>query len=106
VGSPPSELIKVGSNPDEDTIILHPRFFQPKEGGSTATQEALRAHELFHVWQRAETPDFDHLFKAEAKRNQLRGGEPWDNIFEKQAYAFEIAVKKDLIQRGFPERVH
>lgn len=95
----PIALIKVGSNPGPRLIILHPDYY--KKG--TATGEALRAHELFHVWQRSVVPNFNEAFTKEAIRVERAGLQPWDNGFERPAYQFEQMVKERLLEQGFPD---
>ena len=90
-------LVKVGSNPAPWLIVLHPEFYL----AGTATGEALRAHEMFHVWQRTVVPNFDAEFAKEAAITEADGKEPWENPYEKPAYAFEQDIKQKLIERGF-----
>ena len=97
----PSAFIKIGSNPGPRLIILHPDYY--KKG--TATGEALRAHELFHVWQREVIPNFNQAFTKEAIRVEAAGLQPRDNGFERPAYQFEQMVKEALLAEGYPEAV-
>lgn len=91
-------LTKIGSNPGPRDIELHPDYYQR----CTATGEALRAHEYFHVWQRSVVPDFDQAFTREAIRTENLGLPPWENGFERPAYQFEQQVKERLLERGYP----
>lgn len=91
-------LIKIGSNPDENTIVLHPDYY--KEG--TASGEALRGHEMVHVQQREEIPDFERLFHEEAVRIEALGLKPWENKFERPAYEAERIMRDELLARGYP----
>ena len=79
--------------------MLHPSFYKP----GTATGEALRAHELYHVWQRAVYPDFDRLFSKYAEETEQAGLDPWENPYEKPAYAFEEKVKEYLLSQGLTD---
>jgi len=79
--------------------VLHPNFYTP----GTATGEALRAHELYHVWQRSTDPDFANKFAETAKAIEDAGQDPWDNPYEKPAYEFEEAVKQHLLNKGLPD---
>ena len=92
-------MVKIGSNPKAGLIVLHPNFYKP----GTATGEALRAHELYHVWQRSVYPDFENLFSKFAKETEEAGLEPWDNPYEKPAYEFEQKVKAHLLTQGLPD---
>ena len=77
--------------------MLHPGFYKP----GTATGEALRAHELFHILQRSEDPGFAEKFSKATKQTERAGLEPWENPYERPAYEFEQAVKDYLIkERG------
>ena len=78
-------------------IVLHPDFYKPQ----TATGEALRAHELYHVWQRSVYPNFEKLFSDAAVATELARMEPWDNPYEKPAYEFEERVKEYLLSKGY-----
>jgi len=71
----------------------------------TASGEALRAHELFHVYQRSVLPNFEELFAQEAIQTERAGRMPWENGFERPAYLFEQAVRARLLERGFPAAV-
>ena len=96
----PSAMVKIGSNPEPGLIVLHPDFYTPL----TASGEALRAHELFHVDQRRQDPDFAAKFARAADETERRGLPPWENPYEKPAYEFEQAVKKHLMEeKGLPE---
>jgi hypothetical protein len=79
--------------------VLHPSYYQP----GTATGEALRAHELFHIQQRGEIPGFAKKFADAAQRTHDQGLKPWENPYEIPAYEFEEAVKAYLLARGYPE---
>ena len=80
-------------------IVLHPDFYKPE----TATGEALRAHELYHVWQRSIDPDFANKFARVADEIEAAGKQPWDNPYEKPAYEFEESVKQYLLRQGYKE---
>lgn len=97
----PAALVKIGSNPDPDTIVLHPRYYRPWQ--FTATQEALRAHEYYHVWQRANIDDFESVFHENAVATEKAGLDPWENPLEEPAYDFEQMVKQELLSQGYPE---
>jgi hypothetical protein len=95
----PTKLVKIGSNPEEGVIVLHPDYYKPR----TATGEALRAHELYHVWQRSVYPNFKELFAFAADETEKAGLEPWENPYEKPAYEFEQSVKEHLLAKGYRE---
>ena len=76
---------------------MHPDFYHP----GTATGEALRAHELYHIWQRSVYPDFANKFATAARVTEESGLEPWENPYEKPAYEFEQQVKAHLLSKGF-----
>ena len=80
-------------------IVLHPDFYKPQ----TATGEALRAHELYHIWQRSIDPDFANKFARVANETEEAGKQPWDNPYEKPAYEFEESVKQHLLRQWLPE---
>ena len=92
-------MVKIGSNPESGLIVLHPDFYKP----GTATGEALRAHELYHIWQRSVIPDFPDKFAQLAKETEAAGLDPWENPYEKPAYEFEQRVKAYLLKQGYPE---
>ena len=94
-----NRLVKIGANPEPGLIVLHPDFYHPR----TATGEALRAHELYHVWQREVYPDFEKRFLEAAQATEDAGLDPWENPFEKPAYEFEEKVKDHLRARGYAE---
>lgn len=94
-----NKLVKIGSNPEPGVIVLHPDYYTPR----TATGEALRAHELYHVWQREVYPNFEERFLQAALETEQAGLDPWENPFEKPAYEFEVKVKEHLLARGYPE---
>jgi hypothetical protein len=91
-------LVKIGSNPEPGLIVLHPNFYKP----GTATGEALRAHELYHIWQRSFIPDFPEMFAELAKQTEKAGLDPWENPYEKPAYEFEQQVEAYLLKKGHP----
>ena len=93
-----NRLVKIGSNPERGLIILHPDHYTAQ----TASGEALRAHELYHVWQREVYPDFENLYLAAALETEDAGLDPWENPYEKPAYEFEQQVKEHLIAKGYP----
>ena len=93
-----NRLVKIGSNPEPGGIVLHPDYYTPR----TATGEALRAHELYHVWQREVYPNFEERFLQAALETEQAGLDPWENPFEKPAYEFEEKVKEHLLARGYP----
>ena len=90
-------MVKIGSNPEPGLIVLHPNFYKP----GTATGEALRAHELYHIWQRSFIPDFPEMFAELAKQTEKAGLDPWENPYEKPAYEFEQQVKAYLLSKGY-----
>jgi len=90
-------LVKIGSNPKDGVIVLHPDFYTP----GTATGEALRAHELYHIWQRSFIPNFPEEFAQLARETEAAGLDPWENPYEKPAYEFEQQVKTYLLARGY-----
>jgi hypothetical protein len=79
--------------------VLHPDYYHP----GTATGEALRAHELYHIWQRSIIPDFPKKFSQLAKQTETAGLDPWENPLEKPAYEFEQQVKEYLLAQGYPD---
>lgn len=95
----PSALVKIGSNPQPGLIVLHPEFYIP----NTATGEALRAHELYHIMQRRSIPDFEQKFVQAALKTEREGLPPWENPYEKPAYEFEQRVKEMLSYQGYEE---
>jgi hypothetical protein len=96
----PNALVKIGSNPEPGVIVLHPEYYDP----TTASGQALRAHELYHIGQRQLDPDFAQKFASAAEVTERRGLPPWENPYEKPAYEFEKAVKKHLMEaKGMPE---
>ena len=96
----PSSMVKIGSNPEPGLIVLHPAYYKPL----TASGEALRAHELFHVGQREDDPDFAARFARAADETERLGLAPWENPYEKPAYEYELAVRKHLLEvKGLPE---
>ena len=99
-GASPNRLVKIGSNPEEGVIVLHPDYYTP----GTATGEALRAHELYHIWQRQTYPNFEREFARVASETEQAGLPPWENPYEKPAYEFEEKVKAHLVARGYPNR--
>ena len=96
----PSALVKIGSNPDRGVIQLHPDYYTPQTAGG----EALRAHELYHVWQREVYPNFEQDFLQAAIDTEKAGLPPWENPFEKPAYEFEAQVRDHLLEQGYPAR--
>ena len=92
-------MVKIGSNPEPGIIVLHPDFYTP----GTATGEALRAHELFHIWQRSFIPDFPERIAELARKTEAAGLDPWENPYEKPAYEFEQRVKAYLVTKGLPD---
>lgn len=93
----PGAMVKVGSNPRQGLIVLHPSHYRP----GTATGEALRGHELYHEWQRRNVPDFDRAFAQEAARIESQRLPPWANAYERPAYEFEATVKEMLLAQGY-----
>jgi hypothetical protein len=94
----PSAMLKIGSNPEPGLIVLHPEYYKP----GTATGEALRAHELYHIWQRSVYPNFAELFAKAADETERNGLPPWENPYELPAYEFEQATKEYLLANGYP----
>ena len=92
-------MVKIGSNPEKGLIVLHPDYYE----AGTATGEALRAHEMYHVMQRMQEPGFDKAFSAEAIRTEQAGKAPWENPYEAPAYKFEQQVKEHLLKQGDTE---
>ena len=90
-------MVKIGSNPEPGVIVLHPEYYKP----GTATGEALRAHELYHIWQRSVIPDFPNQFAQLAKQTEEAVLDPWENPYEKPAYEFEQQVKAYLLSKGY-----
>lgn len=94
----PSVLVRAGTNPGVDEIIIHPEFFDTK----TASGLALIAHEMWHNKQRYDIPDFDAVFAHWAIETERRGLPPWKNPLEVEAYDFEERVRQQLLEQGFP----
>ena len=96
----PNRMVKIRSNPQEGVIVLHPDYYTP----GTAGGEALRAHELYHIWQRKTYPNFEQEFARVAAETEQAGKPPWDNPYEKPAYEFEEKVRAHLASKGLPDR--
>jgi len=64
----------------------------------TASGLALLAHELVHVLQDQEDPNFARKYDAEARKTPP--DKPWLNHYELASYCQEAAVYKKLVAQG------
>lgn len=66
----------------------------------TAAGLALAAHELFHVRQGQEIPDFDRVYSLYADSTPPQ--KPWLNPLEMEAYRVEATEYCRLVDLGYP----